>query len=337
MDILIKSFNRPYCLDRCIQSIKKFVVDSEYQIIVLDDGTPEKYLKKIKEKHDGITILKSSKYDEKVTSIENSLGNVSTEIPIDLWLDTAKKASDYFLLLEDDIWLTDCVALSDLQIELSKEKVQMLKLFWLGNPKLISNKIIKKDSFFSIYQPQLYTQNPLLYRFIFIIDRFKIRRFFSFFNIYTTARALRYYAIYSVAGAVFKRDYFLSLWNNHTNTVSEELQLYNAVKFLKSNKNVNFGRTNKEIVKTSFLSAATNQHKNYENVNLDMFAFNKIVNDAWYENQFDAMDGFPKDLNPEIIDTILKEKNATVANAEEWNKWVKKFKFQYTSFGCTID
>jgi glycosyltransferase involved in cell wall biosynthesis len=60
MDILIKSFNRPYYLDRCIQSVKKFVVNSDYKIIVLEDGTPEKYLNKIIEKHPEVRLLKSS-------------------------------------------------------------------------------------------------------------------------------------------------------------------------------------------------------------------------------------------------------------------------------------
>ena len=35
--IIIKSFNRPYYLDRCLQSIYKFV-KGNFKIIVLDDG-----------------------------------------------------------------------------------------------------------------------------------------------------------------------------------------------------------------------------------------------------------------------------------------------------------
>jgi len=45
--IIIKSFNRPYYLDRCLQSIYKFV-KGNFKIIVLDDGTPGKYLNKSK-------------------------------------------------------------------------------------------------------------------------------------------------------------------------------------------------------------------------------------------------------------------------------------------------
>lgn len=337
MDIIIKSFNRPYYLDRCIQSIRKFVVHSDYRIIILDDGTPDKYLKKISEKYSDITILKSHLYDEKVIAIENDVPNINSKVPMDLWIDAAKSASDYFVLLEDDIWLTDYIALNDLLISLRKDNVQMLKLFWLGNAKLISDHIVKKESFFSIYKPNLYTRNPFLYKLFFVSSRFNIQRIMSFLTIYTKARALNYYSIYSVAGAVFRREYFLSLWNNHTNTINEGLQLINAVRFLNKNKNVTFGRTNKEVVKTSFLSAATNEHKSYENVSIDMFVFNKIINEAWYEGELDAMSNFPNDLNPETIQKILRDKNAANANEEEWIKWVERFKGQYTSFGCIID
>lgn len=337
MDILIKSFNRPYYLDRCIQSIKQFVIKSEYRIVILDDGTPEKYLKKIIQKYSDITILKSALYREKANAINSDSSSITAKVPMDLWIEAAKNATDYFVLLEDDIWLTDYIDLNDLEISSQRNNIQMLKLFWLGNPKLISDKVLHKEPFFSIYKPNLYTKNPYLYRLIFISSRFKIRNILKFLHIYNSVRALNYYSIYSVAGVVFKRDYFLSLWANHTNTVNEGLQIHNAVRYLNKNKNITFGRTNEEIVKTSFLSAATNQHKNYDNISIDMFTFNKIINEAWYEDQFDVMNNFPNDLNLEIINTILKEKNAVTANVEEWNKWVNQFKLQYTSFGCIID
>ncbi|WP_163399992.1 glycosyltransferase family 2 protein [Flavobacterium fluviatile] len=337
MDIIIKSFNRPYCLDRCIKSIRRFVIESDYRIIILDDGTPEKFLKKILEKHTDIIILKSSLYDEKVSAINNEGQTLNSKVPIDLWIDAAKDATDYFVLLEDDIWLTDYIALNDLEVLLRNNNLQMLKLYWLGNPILISDNIKKKEAFFSIYEPNLYTANPLLYKFIFVFFKFKIRKTLAFFNIYNRSRALSYYSIYSVAGAVFKREYFLSLWKNHTNTIDEGLQLYNAVHFLNKNKNAAFGRTNKEVVKTSFLSAATNQHKNYENVSINMIVFNKIINEAWYEGQLDVMDNFPNDMNPESIQKILRDKNVADASENEWKKWVERFKRQYTSFGCIID
>lgn len=42
MDILIKSFNRAFYLDRCLQSIENFV-EGDYTVKILDDA-PKKLL-----------------------------------------------------------------------------------------------------------------------------------------------------------------------------------------------------------------------------------------------------------------------------------------------------
>lgn len=337
MDILIKSFNRPYYLDRCIQSIKKFVVNSDYKIIILDDGTPQKYLDKLTQKHSNIAIFKSSLYDEKVKDIENNSRKINPKIPIDLWISGAKNASDYFVLLEDDFWFTSAIDLDILEASLKNENIQMLKLFWLGNPKLISNNIIKKLDFFKIFKPELFIQNPFLYKWVFRYYKHKTRKTFAFLKIYTKERALNYYKIYATSGAIFDKNYFLSLWKNHKNDVDEGLQLYNAVKFIFNNKNTTFGFTNHEVLKTGFLSSATNEHKNYEYVNIDMFAFNKIINEAWFNNDFESSENFSKDLNFVKIESILEKENHALAQKEEWKKWVLRFKNQFQSFGCKID
>ena len=72
MTILIKSFNRPFYLDRCIYSAYKFVL-GDFNIKILDDGSPEKYLDKIQWKYPHISIVKSDNYDEKSQAISENL------------------------------------------------------------------------------------------------------------------------------------------------------------------------------------------------------------------------------------------------------------------------
>ena len=55
-DIFIKSFNRAFDLDRCISSIYQNV-SGDFRIKVLDDGTPKKYLDKIRKKYPDIPIM----------------------------------------------------------------------------------------------------------------------------------------------------------------------------------------------------------------------------------------------------------------------------------------
>jgi len=338
MDLLIKSFNRPYYLERCIQSIYLNIIDNDFNIIILDDGTPQKYLDKLVKKYPKITIIKSDLYLEKSNAIANEDSNVNTKIPIDLWISAAENSSNYFLLIEDDFWFTEPFHLKKIRLNLEFDKIKMLKLCWLGNPKLLPKKSYQFNDEYSIFTPDLYTTNPFLFNLVFRFHRFKTRKILTFLKIYSLERFLNYYTIYATSGAIFKKKYFLKLWKNHSNKVDEGLQLSNAVKFIgRKKKQQYFGFTNSELMKTGFLTSASNQGKKYENVNLDFFAFNKIVNEAWFNDVFDPMDNYPKDLNQNKIEELLVGANLSEASNSEWKKWVSEFKNQYLTFGCTID
>lgn len=338
MDILIKSFNRPYYLDRCIQSIYLNSQNPEFKIIVLDDGTPQKYLDKLHEKFPKIKIVKSDLYEEKSKAITVNITEINPKIPIELWINEAKKASNYFVLIEDDFWFTAPFNLKKYRLNLEADKILMLKLCWLGNSKLLPKNSISINNLYNSYNPNLFTENPFVFNLLFRFDRFKIRKILTLLKIYSEERFINYYTIYATSGAIFKKKYFVNLWKKHKNSVDEGLQLYNAVRFVnKRKKNSFFGFSNTEIMKTGFLSSATNQNKAYENIEVDMFTFNKIINEAWFIDDFDAMENYPKDLNSGKIEALLTKSNNPLATVSEWGKWVAQFKNQYTAFGCKID
>ena len=152
----------------------------------------------------------------------------------------------------------------------------MLKLCWLGNSNLLPKKTERSNNEYSIFTPNLYTTNLFLFNLIFRFHSFKIRKILTFLNIYSLERFLEYYTIYATSGAIFKKKYFLKLWKNHSNKVDEVLQLNNAVRYIGGKKKQQyFGFTTVELMKTGFLSSASNQGKKYENVKLDLFALNK--------------------------------------------------------------
>ena len=334
MDILIKSFNRPYYLDRCLQSVYANVQDVNFSVKVLDDGTPSRYLQKLQLKFPEILIFKSVYYNEKSKAIDDNQEIESLKIPIDLWLNAAKNATDYFLLLEDDFHFTNEINLENTQKILQDENVYLLKLIWLNNPKLVNGNTIKTRENIKIYKPNFFLRRPLLHRFIFGTTRYNIRKIMSVCKLYSKDRALQYYSIYGVAGAVFKKDYFLTLWNNHQNEVDENLQLKNAVKFFYKNSNIQFARTNQEFVTTGFLSSASN--KNFVAGNFDVFALNKILNEAWFADKFAMRDNESEDLFVTKIEAILSEQNNFKATVQDWNKWVFLFKQQFQKIGCNI-
>jgi hypothetical protein len=339
MDIIIKSFNRPYYLHRCLFSIDKYLKDFNSKIFILDDGTPKIYLDKIVELFPNVIIKKSESYNKKQQySIEGVRPNYY-EIPVDLWVESAKNSSENFILIEDDTWFLESIDLEEVEQEINDNKVVITKLFWLGNPILNQNKeeVIKKS--IVLLKPKLYTLIPALYYFIFYkFNKFKIRKTLRFFRINTEEKRLAYYTIYAVAGMIFNKDYYTKLWDNHQNKVDEGLQQYNAVKYLFKNKSkINFARYKQEILRTGFMSSATNEHKENFEENIDMFLFNKIINEAWFSNQLDVLSSLPNDIEEKSIVSVLENDSQKRIDPKKWISWKNNFKNKYQSIGCLID
>lgn len=336
MDIVIKSFNRPYYLDRCLFSIYKHVIGFNDRIYILDDGTPQKYLDRLKEKYPAIIIKKSNFYDKKVSFIEQGIQPKDYVIPTDLWSEIIDFVSDYFILIEDDIWFIDDLNSSELVVEMKSNNTQITKLFWLGNDELNQNIEVEKIQNIELLKPSLFTQNPFIYNLIFRKNYFEIhRRILAKLGIYTFNRHMAYYTIYGVAGTVLNKNFYSNLWKNSQNRVEETLQIWNALKFYKKNKNSTFAKYKHEILKTGFQSSATNQHKEHFDGNIDMFQFNKIINEAWFKDQFNSIIDLPVDINSNEIKNILNKEGSI--NSDLWISWVTSFKSQYNAIGCRID
>lgn len=336
MDIIIKSYNRAYYLDRCLFSIQKYVKNNDGKIIVLDDGTPDVYLRKISDKYPYVIIKKSDFYEEKIQNTSIGKKPESYKIPIDFWVREAKNASDNFLLIEDDTWFVHEIDLFAVNKEISENKVMMTKLYWMGNDIINQNKQTTTLKSIILLKPKLYTIYPPLYYAIFYkFDRFKIRKILKLLKINTLEKHLAYYCIYAVAGMIFNRDYFTSVWKNHKSSINEGLQLYNAVKFYYKNRSdIRFAKNKQEVLKTGFISAATNQQKEYFEGNIDMFQFNLVLNEEWLVENFDVMSSLPKDISAVEVIKVLKN---TKINPEDWIKWSNDFKKIYLDYGSTIE
>lgn len=339
MDILIKSYNRPYYLDRCLFSINKHVNVGNGKIVILDDGTPQVYLDKIVMKYPNVTIKKSEFYEEKVQFTAVGKRPEKYKIPINLWVDAANNASENFIIIEDDTWFIDTINLNEVNDEIVQNNVVLTKLYWIGNSKINQNKKETCVKNIVLLKPKLLTTIPALYYFIFYkFDRFKIRKILRLININTDERQLAYRTIYAVAGMIFNKYYFVKLWNNHQNGVDEGLQIYNAVKVLnKEKENLQFARYKHEILKTGFMSSATNQHKEEYAVDIDMFVFNKMLNEAWLNNQLEVISSLPDDISGKEIAKILDNHPQKNISSKDWMLWVKSFKSYYIKIGCKID
>lgn len=336
--IFVKSFNRAFYLDRCLQSIENFV-EGDYVVKILDDGTPEKYLQKIKDKYPKVEILTSKNYHIKVSAIEENLKSGKEidgfTIPTDLWYNEAKKASEYFIMTEDDVWFTQKINVNTLQEACSKNKISLLKLAWLGNHKDDEFvEISEINSEINRVKPKELLLFPEFLNDLFFYNKFKFSTILYKLGITDNSTKQKYWALNSILMGFWQKDYWLHIWKDAKGKVDEKQQLRNASDFYRKNQgNSNFlARLHQEVMKTTFQSSATNSYHKYGD-NFDVNYFNHLINEAWYKGSFDEMQNFPRDFSLEYFEKFLNDKVDQAA----MRNWISKFKNQYKNIGCEVD
>lgn len=341
-DILIKSFNRPFYLDRCLQSISRNI-SGHYRITVLDDGTPQHYLDKIIEKHPHITILKSAHHTDKQNAITENLRSGAQingySIPTNLWIDAAKNASEYFIMTEDDVWFTRPLLLDELLEDCKTHRISLLKLGWLGNEKDDQHlEITSINPRINAARPKhIFLAPPLLMN-AYFHNRFKMFSILYKLGLADHESRRKYWALNSILMGMYRKDYWLSIWNDMNGQVDEKKQLINAaVYYRKHRHNPNFAtRLTTEAMKTTFQSSATGSYHEYGN-SLDVNRMNFILNEAWQQNKLDAMENYPQDFSESYIQSFLDEAGHPDAQSGEWKKWATKFREQYRNIGAKTD
>ena len=208
MDIIIKSFNRPYYLERCLRSIYQYAQGS-FRIKVLDDGTPPEYLARIKELFPDVTIFKSPLYEAKVAALQAHVANERTfdqrTIPTGLWIEHIAAGSPIFLLLEDDIWLTGPLQLTEIQRDMEAQHLDMVKISWLGNNDVITGQKVPLGSQLEEIIPHIPFTSDIL-----VLNRFGIRSALKKLGLLRLVRndfqlQLPVYTLYGVASAFFTK------------------------------------------------------------------------------------------------------------------------------------
>ncbi|MDL1913530.1 MAG: glycosyltransferase [Bergeyella sp.] len=334
IDIFIKSLNRAYYLDRCLSSIKKNI-SGNYNITVLDDGTPEKYLKKIQEKFSDIILSTSPRYDEKIRLTEKGKEVDGFHIPAKFWKASVEEGSEYFIMLEDDVWFTKMLNLDEIVLECKKNDIQLLKLGWLGNHR--EDKFLETEPLSPLIEKtipkNIFLPPKKIIEYIFY-NRYKLSSILYRLKQIDNETQNRYWALNSISMGLYRKEYWLKIWEGIENTVDEKRQLVNAAAFYRKHKNNScfVCRLTQEYLKTTFQSSATNSYHMYE-TRFDVNVFNHTLNEAWFKGKLEAMENYPKDFSSHYMESFLNEKT----EATEWKKWREIFKKQYADLGCEVN
>ncbi len=336
IDILIKSFNRPYYLDRCITSIYQNV-EGNFAITVLDDGTPEKYIKRLQSIYPNVKFIFSDWANEKRDAIKNNLITGSPingfAIPISLWKSEVEKASEYFLLTEDDVWLTETIDLQLLIPVLKNKNIPLLKIGWISNRK-IRSEINELTDEIQIIKPKIFTAPKFIMNALFA-NRFKIFSLLYRLRLVDNYTKSDYWVLNALLIGIYNKEYWLKLWSNLDKKVDEVGQLKNAVQWYRKNKKkANFAKFKSLKMKTTFKTSATGSY--HLAGDFDINKFNHLINEAWYNDEFDALNNFPNDISDEeFIKILTKYSDQNFINA--WKQWVNHFKIQYIRQQVDVD
>jgi hypothetical protein len=336
MDVYIKSAARPYYLDRCIKSIYRFL-KGNFSITILDDGTLPEFLHQIKLTHPEISIRSSPQANEKREAFKLHLtGEIkfhANNLPFDFWKNEINKGSEYFLLLEEDAWLTADVDTDNILKEMKKNELVTLKLFWGSCERMVAGDKIPVGANLEKIIPKLPVSSYFLMK-PFLSNRLKIRSFLLRSKILSPGHLMPYYALYSVASAFFRKDYWLYCWNDEQEIIAETNQLLRALQWRNENPWTGYGKTSVEKARTSYQTATFNT---FNHIVFDMIRFNQSMSEQWLAGNLDVMQNFPADFTPEYLKNAGKLPLSGSHSAKNWDKWIQNFKLEYKVLGIRTE
>jgi len=312
-NVYIKSCNRSAYLDRCIRSVKAHAQEAG-EIIVLDDGTEEKYLDKISADHRDVEIRRSPHGSEKREFIkanyaeDNDLRRTVTDLGFDpcaFWVDEIKKDSgDHVLIMEEDAWFKGDLNLSRAVRNMAANNAVILKLWLNGKQGQEEGQERGAD-----------------------VD---IRAVFddgSAIDYYTPVikEIMDVYQIFILAFSIYRRDYWLNSFDGVGHYLDEPFMLNHALEYVLKNQSegspVKFARTGAEIVHQSGATTCrTDSGGMGVDVKIDNRIYNQAMDEAWLAGKLDPMNNFPDELDDAYLADLFRDALGDEA-AESWLAW----------------
>ena len=296
MNIYIKTFNRPFYLERCIKSIK-FNVKEFDKIIILEDGTLSKYQDKLLVKYPDIVIRKSNADDEKFNLLkEERFDEIEKRYiqPWQFWVnEISKEKSDYFFLLEDDTWVVRQLNLGNIENNMAFHNGVILQTWWAPNAGEIlpySKYKFPDGNVLQYFHPDIKQISSL-------------------------------YQIWLLCMAVYEKNYYLNNSRNLKRTWDEHTQLLQAIEFMMKNPDATFSKTQEKAVYQGWATPGRATPEYYD-MGLRFHLYMECLNEAWYRDELDVMEGYPFDFPYEYILAFL-EKYLSEKSVDAWKRWRK--------------
>jgi len=283
MNIYIKTFNRPFYLERCIKSALFNVINYD-EIIILDDGTQKEYKEKIIRlfpQVKWVTNADGAKYE----LVRSGNGQKAKELygdPASFWLrEIMNDPNDYFLLIEDDTWFVNMLDLNHFEDVLIKENSVICKLWW-GE----YNDKEEDASITRIYK----LWNDLS---IHIINP-------------SIQRSEDIYKIYILAMAIYRKDYFENALRKVNHFLDETTQITESLAFFQNTADVTYCKTNERFIYQGWATSVRHDDAITVDVGINSFDFLDILNEAWFDNRMDVLANYPLDFDMDYLVNLFR-------------------------------
>jgi len=302
--VYIKSFNRPFYLDRCIRSIR-FNVKGCSRIIVLDDGTLSKYVTRLSSLHPGVEFRSSGADDRKYELLRaERFDQIQSDYPVasDFWsAELRKETAPYFFLLEDDAWVCRRLDLARIVASLVAHNAVMYKCWW-------------PDEVESLHQVTQSLRAP---------DGQGI----DYYD-FTATKIVDLYVAWVVAFAVFRADYWLNNFAGIKRMADEHTQLCNVQDFISAQPQSRFAKSPQRIVYQGWAIPGRSTPEYYDK-GLRQHLYMDALNEAWFEGRFDVDQGYPFDYSDDYLRSVLASRlPEDVVNV--WQQWkTREIRYAY--------
>lgn len=304
MNVYIKSFNRPFYLDRCIRTIK-FNVKNYDKIVVLDDGTLSKYMVRLADIHPDVEFRSSGADDGKYNLLrEEKFELIRHRYPLasDFWVtELSTDKNEYFFLMEDDAWVCRRLDLHQIVLQLAQNSAVIYKCWW-GDE---TNHYHDVDRTLRAANGQT-------------IDFFRL----------SVSQLSDIYGAWIVAFAIFRKDYWLNNFSGLTRMADEQTQLCNAYDFISHNPLVKFAKSHQRVVYQGWAVPGRSTPEYYDK-GLRQHLYMDSLNEAWHTGILDVSENYPFDFSDEYVELQFSQ-HLTQAQIDIWKSWKKsEVKYYY--------
>lgn len=297
MIVYIKTFNRPFYLERCLTSLTLFA-QGVSKIVVLDDGTIPIFLDRIRTLFPQIEIRQSSGQHGKwalvqakrFEAIANRFGSPHT-----FWLrEIRADKPDYFCLLEDDTWLTRSVDFHTLKTSMRESCLSICRLFWGSVPDGLSQRTVTVRS--------MGPRDSLLVQ---------------------TAKPTRLddiWGFFLVCMSVYERTFYEKAHTGVNDYLNETAILQNIWRELEQSVEPRFlGRLNKRVCCQGWAIPGRSDIKYYA-MGVEQHIFVDLLNKLWMHGDFDSLRNFPADFEINWLCSIFV-KHLPISAVQAYQNW----------------